>query len=564
MYKHEELRKLPTGSLNRVSQTLETNGDWRKVFVIIPKDLNAEKFEPKYNSEDMRAIEEHAQIMRKPCAEVLFDEWGTSGRNRPTLATLQKLILQAGIYKAADEIALMLHEAPPPRPNVGPAAKIDTNLSMLLKSTKSSQGTQSTAQIKSKNFPSFSKIMKSTGNRLTASVKSEERTDETSVREFSGHYSEDTSCSANIPNLDMLINNNEDSNERSALTSVVYPTPAPFFRIDTAIIENKTLIKFDFEELKEVTSNFSSAFIYGPRGPTGMIGSGGFGDVYAGLHPKHGLLAVKKFKDLSFLTVKPDLVSQTFNAEVNCLAQLRHENIVPIIGYSIRESSPQHEVCIVCQYIEGGSLEQNLLAKKLTEKQRIDIMIGTANGLRYIHNRDSVGVRAANEMDTTYLHYIHGDVKSANILLTTDFQPKLCDFGLAKQFKNTQVTPMMMGTGPYMAPEQFNGTVTQKIDIFSFGVVILELITGLQSLVNKEKEVITLRDHVAEQLKQGNLEDILDKVVSPWESAEKMYEVAMMCLEKDYVKRPKIDVVYEQLITLKPVNGNSVGELDSV
>ncbi|CAG9793115.1 unnamed protein product [Diatraea saccharalis] len=553
MYKYEELRKLPTGSLYRISETLETNGDWRKVMSLIPKDPNAEKFEPKYNSQQMRIIEEHAKGTSKTCAEVLFDEWGTSGRIRPTLATLQNLILQAGIYKAADEIALMLQEAPPQRPNTGPAAKIETDIEKFLKEDtkihgkKRNQETESTAQMISSGFPNFdnfSKPVKSIGDRTTASMKSKESVNYGSTREYSSRYSENTDMSACIPNFDILMK------DKSETKSIVYPAP-PLFRIDTTILENKTLIQFDYNELKEITSNFSNVFIYGPLGPTGKIGSGAFGDVYAGMHPEHGVLAVKRIKNLSLISDKPDLISQTFNAEVKCLAQLRHENIVPIVGYSIqKEVTSFPSLCIVCQYIEGRSLEQNLAAKRLTEKQRIDIIVGTARGLKYIHNRDSsMDDKVEDGVEDSFMHYIHGDVKSANILLTRDYQPKLCDFGLAKQFKTTLVSPSIMGTTPYMSPERLRGTVTQKADIYSFGIVILELLTGLQCLVSRNKEIINLQDYVAEKARV-DYKDILDPVANPWSKANEIYELAKKCLTHDYTCRPNINEVCEEVANL--------------
>ncbi|CAH0403250.1 unnamed protein product [Chilo suppressalis] len=544
MYKHEELRKLPTGFLYSISETLETNGDWRKVMSKIPKDPTAEQFEPKYNSEQMRIIEEHAKSTRKTCAEVLFDEWGTSGRIRPTLATLQNLVLQAGIYKAADEIALLLQEVPPPRPNSGPAAKILTDIEQLLyedqkkNAKKRNNDTESTAQMKSGRFPNFSNFPKvlNFGNRTTASVKSSESTNYGSTREHSSHYSENTDNSGCLPNFEVLMKN------KSEVKCIAYPAP-PLFRIDTTILQNKTLIQFDFDKLQEITSNFSNVFIYGPQGPTGKIGSGAFGDVYAGMHPEHGVLAVKKIKNLSLVSDKPNLVSQTFNAEVKCLAQLRHENIVPIVGYSASFPS----LCIVCQYIEGGSLEQNLAAKRLTEKQRIDIIVGTARGLKYIHNRDSVQEEELDsEVGDSFLHYIHGDVKSANILLTRDYQPKLCDFGLAKQFKTTLVSPSIMGTTPYMSPERLRGTVTQKADIYSFGIVLLELLTGLQCLVNRNKETMNIQDYIAEKARV-DYKQVLDPVASPWSRADEIYELAKKCLTYDYTSRPDINEVCEEV-----------------
>lgn len=315
-------------------------------------------------------------------------------------------------------LAIRLAEPPPPRPADGPAAKIGTDIISLLNDTatnKKRNETESTAQMKSLGFPSFHKIIRSFGNKTTQQVKTASTN---SAYESNNEF-------PNIPNLSKLINPVEKLEKAQDLR---IPYPRPLIKIDTTILENKTLIRFDYNELKEITSGFSNVFIHGPYGPTGKIGSGGFGDVYAGWHRQHGTLAVKKFRDLGTLFAeKPDFIAQTFNSEVKFLSQLRHENIVPILGYSLQmEASAFPSLCIVCQYIDGGSLEQKLAAKRLTEKQRLDIMLGTARGLKYIHNTELTDPNLEGEDNK--IQFLHGDVKSANILLTRDCVPKVSSY----------------------------------------------------------------------------------------------------------------------------------------
>ena len=194
--------------------------------------------------------------------------------------------------------------------------------------------------------------------------------------------------------------------------------------IDNAILEDKKLVHFDFRELERITNKFSESFEQDPSGPTGKIGTGGFGDVYVGTHPEHGALAIKRVK-IQY-QVSCEVAMKVFNTEVKSLSHLRHKNIVPIFGYSIDGPTP----CIVCEYIDGGSLLQKIAAKVLTEKQRMDIMKGTAEGLKYIHHSerplqyDESG-NLSESVSTRKSYFLHGDVKSANILLTQDCVPKV-------------------------------------------------------------------------------------------------------------------------------------------
>lgn len=239
----------------------------------------------------------------------------------------------------------------------------------------------------------------------------------------------------NVPNFDLLSQRDGQVPWQTSfpnLGSMLTKSNVP--GIDSEILKNQDLIDFPYKELERITKRFTDKTIYipDPNGApgklAGKIGNGGFGEVYAGYHPNFGQVAVKKARTHLLFDRKPDTAIKVFNAEVRFLAQFKHKNIVPIIGYSIDGA-----LCIVCEYIDGGSLQDKLAAKILTEKQRLKIMIGTAEGLKYLHGsekletkKDSIDSEATNSGDSSKGgNFVHGDIKTANILLTRDCVPKV-------------------------------------------------------------------------------------------------------------------------------------------
>lgn len=186
------------------------------------------------------------------------------------------------------------------------------------------------------------------------------------------------------------------------------------------IFEKSNLINFKYEELKNLTNNFSEQGTDGSHGISGKIGKGGFGEVFVAVHPELGSLAIKRAHN-ELLKYRNKLTMELFNAEVKYLSQFPHKNIVHILGYSRDGPAP----CIVCEFIDGGSLEHKIAAKVLSETQRIDIMIGTAEGLKYIHKSELFDNSTLGSQNTKRNNFVHGDIKSANILLTKDCIPKV-------------------------------------------------------------------------------------------------------------------------------------------
>lgn len=124
---------------------------------------------------------------------------------------------------------------------------------------------------------------------------------------------------------------------------------------------------------------------------------------------------------------------------------------------------------------------------------------------------------------------------------------QLCDFGLAKQLETTCIDTRPMGTNAYMAPEGFNGTVSQKNDIFSFGIVLLELLTGLKPIIIANGENNNIKNYVEENCLDGDITKLLDSVVGNWTQAQNVFILAQSCLQYRKNERPSIDQVCDIL-----------------
>ncbi|MED6160935.1 putative serine/threonine-protein kinase pbl5, variant 2 [Stylosanthes scabra] len=217
---------------------------------------------------------------------------------------------------------------------------------------------------------------------------------------------------------------------------------------------------FTFEELAAATGNFKSDC---------FLGEGGFGKVYKGYLQKiNQVVAIKQLDPHGAQGVRE------FVAEVATLGKAHHPNLVKLIGYCVEGD----QRLLVYEYMPLGSLEDHLLdlppgKKPLDWNTRMQIAAGAARGLEYLHDKMKPPI-------------IYRDLKCSNILLGDGFHPKLSDFGLAKvgpSGDKTHVSTRVMGTYGYCAPDYaMTGQLTFKSDIYSFGVVLLELITGRKAI----------------------------------------------------------------------------------
>ncbi|XP_010262116.1 PREDICTED: receptor-like serine/threonine-protein kinase ALE2 isoform X2 [Nelumbo nucifera] len=286
---------------------------------------------------------------------------------------------------------------------------------------------------------------------------------------------------------------------------------------------------FSAGEIERATDNFDDSRI---------LGEGGFGRVYSGTLDDGTKVAVKVLKR------DDQQGGREFLAEVEMLSRLHHRNLVKLIGICTEDNTR----CLVYELIPNGSVESHLHgsdkeASPLDWGARIKIALGAARGLAYLHEDSSPRV-------------IHRDFKSSNILLEHDFTPKVSDFGLARTALdegNKHVSTRVMGTFGYVAPEYaMTGHLLVKSDVYSYGVVLLELLTGRKPVdmsqpQGQENLVAWARPLLTS--KEG-LEAIVDPALGsniPFDSVAKVAAIASMCVQPEVSHRPFMGEVVQAL-----------------
>eukprot|EP01018_Ginkgo_biloba_P001917 Gb_17681 [translate_table: standard] len=288
---------------------------------------------------------------------------------------------------------------------------------------------------------------------------------------------------------------------------------------------------FSYQELEDATNNFSTA---------NLVGGGGFGDVYKG-NFNGKLIAVKRLKPNS------DQGEPEFKAEVEIMSRIHHRHLVSLVGYCMAEAAQR---LLVYEFLPNDTLEKHLHGEgkptDLDWATRLKIATGVARGLAYLH-------RDCNP------RIIHRDIKSSNILLDENFEAKLSDFGLGKLVPDacSHVNTGLKGTFGYMAPEYAStGHLTEKSDVFSFGIVLLELITGRKPLVDN---TMTLDKWAQPFLLQGKLDGLVDQRLGNdyiVNEMKVMVEKAFACVHDKPSKRPCMAEIVSDFDVLSRIDRN--------
>ncbi|KAL7585769.1 hypothetical protein Lser_V15G44298 [Lactuca serriola] len=306
---------------------------------------------------------------------------------------------------------------------------------------------------------------------------------------------------------------------------------------NTLFSRSKIGYRFPLGAVLEATDKFSESLV---------IGIGGFGKVYKGILSDGTIVAVKRGAPQSLQGVSE------FQTEVEMLSQFRHRHLVSLIGYC----DEKNELIIIYEYMENGTLKNHLYGSdlpKLNWKQRLEISIGSARGLHYLHT-------------SSHLAIIHRDVKSANILLDENMMAKVADFGLSKTgpaIDQTHVSTAVKGSFGYLDPEYMTRQqLTEKSDVYSFGVVMFEILCGRPVIdPSRPRGMVSLVEWVNEMRKRGDLEKVFDPFLvgkMKMESVKKYVEIGEKCIAEQGVDRPTMGDVLWNLECALQLEGSEV------
>ncbi|KAI9128121.1 hypothetical protein K1719_001114 [Acacia pycnantha] len=279
-------------------------------------------------------------------------------------------------------------------------------------------------------------------------------------------------------------------------------------------------MRYSLSAIETATKKFSQA---------NKIGKGGFGEVYKGILPNGQEVAVKR------LSKSSQQGALEFKNEVLLISKLQHKNLVALIGFCLEN----HEKILIYEYVSNKSIDYFLFGSQEQKiscwLQRCKIIRGIAQGLLYLHEHSRFKI-------------IHRDLKPSNILFDNNMNPKISDFGAARLYttdQNQEGTSKIMGTHGYMAPEYvMYGKYSEKSDIFSFGVMILEIISGKRNSSSSEPHLLS---HAWKQWQDGTALKIVDPRLRTGSYSEneiiKCIQIGLLCVQANPDDRPTMATV---------------------
>ncbi|QCE08392.1 serine/threonine-protein kinase PBS1 [Vigna unguiculata] len=292
------------------------------------------------------------------------------------------------------------------------------------------------------------------------------------------------------------------------------------FGHDSTTLES---LRFELVKIEAATNRFAKE---------NMIGKGGFGEVYRGILSDGQEIAVKR------LTGSSRQGAVEFKNEVQVIAKLQHRNLVRLLGFCLEDD----EKILIYEYVPNKSLDYFLLDIKkrrlLSWSERLKIIRGIARGILYLH-------------EDSCLKIIHRDLKPSNVLLDSNMNPKISDFGMARIVagdENEASTGRIVGTYGYMSPEYaMHGQFSVKSDVFSFGVMVLEIINGKRKGCLSEPEVIDdIRRHAWTKWTKERALELLDPEIEGGycgEEVKKCIHIGLLCVQEDPNDRPTMATV---------------------
>ncbi|KAK4417581.1 Receptor-like protein kinase FERONIA [Sesamum alatum] len=297
--------------------------------------------------------------------------------------------------------------------------------------------------------------------------------------------------------------------------------------------ENIKLAKFDWNTVAAATNQFSSSQ---------LIGQDRYGPVYKAVLPTGQVVAVKRHSPTSVLSLKE------FNTEIFFLPNIMHRNIIKLLGYCTHRK----ENLLVYEFMQNGSLDTFIdggQRHRLQWPVRFNIIIGIAQGLLYLHQDSG-------------LRIIHRDIKTSNILLDTEMNPKVSNFAFARTLADNQSelgTARVVGTYGYMSPEYaIHGKCSFKSDVYSFGITVLEIVSGRRNQQHTPyQESHVLPDYAWKLWNEGKAVDLVDKslvgAAFPVEEALRCIQVGLLCIQFEPNHRPETYSVLKMLQGEKPI-----------